>query len=139
MREPIGLPTLSRFETLLLGLPISLFLGALLSDWAYFKSYEIQWANFSAWLIAGALLVGAILLLWALVASLRARRGRGRRGLFVILFAVTWIVGLINALIHARDGWAVMPAGLILSVVVAILVLASAWAGLSTSQKREDI
>lgn len=139
MRERVGRPALTRFETLLLGLPISLFLGALLSDWAYFRSYEIQWANFSAWLIAGALLVGAILLLWALVASLGARRGRGRRGLFVILFAATWVVGFVNALIHARDGWAIMPTGLILSAVVAVLALASVWAGLSVESQAEDI
>ena len=33
---------------------LPLFLGALLSDWAYSSSYEIQWTNFASWLIAGA-------------------------------------------------------------------------------------
>src|SRR5690606_14347063 len=32
---------------------IPLFAGALLSDIAYYRTYEIQWQNFASWLIAG--------------------------------------------------------------------------------------
>ena len=34
---------------------VPLFLGALLSDITYARSYQIQWSNFASWLIAGAL------------------------------------------------------------------------------------
>ena len=31
---------------------VPLFLGALLNDIAYAKTYQIQWSNFASWLIA---------------------------------------------------------------------------------------
>ena len=37
---------------------VPLFLGALLSDIAYARTYEIQWANFASWLIVGGLVSG---------------------------------------------------------------------------------
>src|SRR5690606_13670165 len=40
--------------TLLAG-TVPLFLGALLSDIAYYRSFHIQWSNFASWLIAGGL------------------------------------------------------------------------------------
>lgn len=114
---------------MLFGLPLSLNLGALLSDIAYYRSFELQWVNFAAWLIVGALLLGTIVLL---VAFVDAVRGRGaRRLLYLALFAAMWGVELINALVHARDGWASMPTGLILSAIIVTISLVAAWAGLS--------
>lgn len=127
---------LTPIKSLLLGLPIALFLGALLSDLAYYRSHEVQWVNFAAWLIAGALLLGGIILLIAVIDFFRRREG-GRAGLFLLLVASMWILGLLNALIHARDGWASMPTGLILSLVVAILAIAAAWAGLAAPRRTE--
>lgn len=122
---------------LLLGFPIALFLGALLGDLAYYRSFEIQWANFAAWLIAGALLLGGIVLAAGIVNFVRRREGRGRPGLYLALVAAMWIVGFINALVHSRDGWAIMPTGLILSVIVSVLAVAAAWAGLSGTRREE--
>ncbi|MBW8467080.1 MAG: hypothetical protein K0M67_02355, partial [Thiobacillus sp.] len=51
---------------------VPLFLGALLSDWAYTSSHEIQWVNFAAWLIAGGLLMAGLALLWGVVDTLRS-------------------------------------------------------------------
>lgn len=124
-------------KALLLGFPVILFLGALLSDLAYYRSFEVQWANFASWLITGALLTGALVLLIGLVDLFRARRGRGRAGLFLVLVAAMWVVGLVNALVHARDGWASMPTGLILSLIVAVLALAAAWAALAGTRGQE--
>jgi Predicted membrane protein len=111
-----------------------LFLGALLSDWTYAASYEIQWTNFASWLIAGALVFCGISLLFAVIDVVRTRG----RGLFyaLILFAV-FLLGLINALEHAKDGWAAMPAALILSVIVTALCLLAVWAGFSTLRRGE--
>jgi len=44
---------------------------------------------------------------------------------------LAWVLGLVNAFEHAKDAWAVMPAGLILSVIVSVLSLVAAWIGLS--------
>ncbi len=106
-----------------------LFLSALISDLAYWQTHEIQWANFSSWLIAGGLFVGAFAVLWALVNVFRI--GTARAILYFILLLVTWGLGFVNALVHAKDAWATMPDGLYLSAVVALLALVTAWTGYS--------
>ena len=128
--------TLSPAHALLLGMAAALFLGALISDIAYSQTFEIQWANFSAWLIAGGLLTGAIVLAVAIVNFFRRRDG-AKSGLLLGLVALMWIVGLINALVHARDGWAMMPTGLILSLIVTLLAFAAAGVGLRQTQALE--
>ncbi len=118
-------------HAILLAFPLPLFLGALLSDLAYRASFEIQWINFSAWLIAGALLVGAFALLWALIGMLRTRVRGGRPVLYVVALLAMWVLGFINALVHGKDAWATMPAGLYLSLVVTLLAFVAAWVGYS--------
>lgn len=110
---------------------VPLFLGALLNDIAYAKTYQIQWSNFASWLIAGGLVFGACALAWATVDLFRGHRhGRRHVAYFVVLLA-TWVLGFINALVHAKDAWAMMPGGLVLSVVVTLLACAATWIGFS--------
>jgi len=123
--------TPSPLHAILLAGTVPLFLGALLSDIAYYMSYQIQWSNFAAWLIAGGLLFCGLALLFALANLVRARRKAGRPTLYLLLLLVTWVLGLINAFEHAKDAWAVMPAGLVLSVIVSILACVAAGLGLS--------
>lgn len=114
-----------------------LFLGALLSDWAYFSNQEIQWINFAAWLIAGGLLIAGAALLWGAVDMLRSSVNRHRPGLiYLTLLLATFVVGFINALVHGKDGWAAMPTGLILSVVVAVLATSASAIGLAGFLRR---
>ncbi|HEV2044852.1 MAG TPA: DUF2231 domain-containing protein, partial [Sphingomicrobium sp.] len=88
-------------HAVLLASVLPLLLGALLSDWAYFRSFEIQWINFAAWLIAGALIFTGFALLWAVIDALRADSPRGRsKWIYVGLLAATWLLGFVNALIH---------------------------------------
>ena len=116
---------------------VPLFLGALLSDWAYFSSQEIQWVNFAAWLNAGALLVAGPVLLWAAVQVLRSPAERHQGGLvYLALLLLTFVVGFVNALIHGKDGWAAMPAGLILSAVVLVLAVAASASGIAGFLRR---
>jgi len=115
--------------TLLAG-TVPLFLGALLSDIAYTQTYQIQWANFSAWLIAGALVFAGFAFLFALVNLLRAERKAGQPTRYVLLLLATWLLGLVNAFQHAKDAYASMPGGLILSAIVLLLTLAATWTGL---------
>ncbi|MFJ2983174.1 MULTISPECIES: DUF2231 domain-containing protein [unclassified Pseudomonas] len=122
--------TPSPLHAILLAGTVPLFLGALLSDIAYFKSYQIQWSNFAAWLIAGGLLFCGLALLFALANLVRAERKGGRPRLYFLLLLVTWVLGLVNAFEHAKDAWAVMPAGLVLSLVVTVLACVAAWLGM---------
>ena len=77
-----------------------LFLGALLSDWAYASSHEIQWVNFAAWLIAGGLLIASPALLWGAVDVLRSsatfERLSGNGGCTLGAAAVVMRVGPIG-------------------------------------------
>jgi len=110
---------------MLLPIPIVCFVGNLLTDLAYMNSGgNLLWLNFSTWLNAAGLLFGAIAGLVLLIDTVRGSVGWPA----FILLLLAWLVEFINALVHARDGWtAVVPAGLILSIIGVLLVLISGW------------
>jgi len=115
---------------------IPLFLGAALSDAAYAKTFHIQWNNFASWLLVAGLVFAGIALIFAIVDLSRPyQRARGIVLYFLILL-VTWIVGFIDALMHARDAWAGMPTGLVLSIVVTLLACVATWLGFRTPHAR---
>ena len=122
---------LGRIDTFLVGATVPLFLGAWLSDYAYWSSHQIEWSNFASWLTAGGLVFGAVALVCAVIDLVRAGAQGGRALAYTLVLLVTWIIGFINALIHARDAWAVMPTGLVLSCIVALLACAATWIGFS--------
>ena len=65
-------------------------------------------------------------------------RGRVRRrpsSLHTVLTIVLLVVAVLDGFIHTRDGWtSVVPEGLILSGVAAVLVLVTSWLGYSTGR-----
>ncbi len=119
-------------HAVLLAGTVPLFLGVLLSDIAYSSSYEIQWKNFSSWLIVGGLVFGGFALLWALIGLLRAGQRRQGPIIYFLLLLAIWVLGFINALVHAKDAWASMPTALVLSAIVAALAIAATGFGFST-------
>jgi uncharacterized membrane protein len=121
-------------HAILLAFPLPLFLAALLSDLAYSASFHVQWINFASWLIAGALLAGGFALLWALIEMVRRGPARTMQSIaYFVALLVMWVLGFINALVHAKDAWATMPTSLYLSIIVTLLALAAAWIGYSAS------
>ena len=49
---------------------------------------------------------------------------------------VAMLLELLNAFVHSRDGWtAVVPQGIILSGIVTVLLMVSAWLGGSLTYK----
>jgi uncharacterized membrane protein len=107
----------------------------LLSDLAYSKSYEIQWKNFASWLLVGGLVFAGFTLLWAVIDVVRAAPRTARQVIYVSLLLVLWVLGFIDALVHAADAWASMPAALNLSAIVALLSMAATWLGFSRSRR----
>jgi uncharacterized membrane protein len=108
--------------------PLVCFVGALVTDVAYERTSEIQWANFSAWLLAIGTALGALCFLYQLVRLFRAPRWLGgRRGwLSAGLMVIALAIALANNFIHARDGWtSVVPSGLILSAITVALLIAA--------------
>lgn len=132
--RPIYRGTPGLLHTILIAGSVPLFLGALLSDVAYFQTYQIQWSNFSSWLIAGALVFSGLALLFALVNLVRAGALTGRPLWYFLVLLLTWVLGLFNAFEHAKDAWAAMPSSLVLSVVVMLLICVAAWLGLAARE-----
>jgi uncharacterized membrane protein len=137
--RPVPRP-LHPLHAILLGFAFPLFLGALLADIAYWRSFQVQWTNFASWLIAGALLFGGFALLWALVDLIRSPAPRRRHAaLYFVALLATWVVGIFNALIHGKDAFAVMPWALYLSAAATLLALVASWLGYAGARSGRDI
>lgn len=120
----------SALHRILLAFPIALFTGAVAADIAYLNTAEMQWTNFSAWLIAGGLAVGAPVVVWAAADAVLARKAGGSPGALVYLAAlvIMWTLGLFNAFQHSRDAWSSVGAlGLTLSILSALSALVAGW------------
>ena len=113
-----------------------LFLGVLLSGLAYSTSLEIQWKNLASWLLVGGLVFGGCTLLWAVIDITRAAARTTRQVIYVSLLLVLWVLGFIDALVHAGDAWASMPAALIISTIVGVLAMAATWFGFASFHRK---
>ena len=116
-------------HAILLAGTVVLYLGATLSDIAYAKTYQIQWNNFASWLLAGGLVLNGIAVLFLLADLLRADRRAAGILAYALAMVASWIAGCLDALMHARDAWASMPAGLVLSIVATLLACVATWFG----------
>ncbi len=126
-REPIH-----PLHAIFLAFPLPLFLTAWLSDLAYVRSFEVQWLNFAMWTLIGALVFGGLALLWSLIDLLRSRSDFKRpRAIYFALLLLAFVLGLVDELIHAKDAFATMPAGLYMSFIVTLLALVASWMGYS--------
>jgi uncharacterized membrane protein len=118
------------YSALFLPIPIVCFTGGLITDLSYRNSGgNLFWLNFSSWLLAAGLLFGIIaaaLMAIDLARLPQLRTTLGWSALAVLI--VTLLLELINNLVHARDGWtAVVPTGLILSAIGALLIMTHGW------------
>lgn len=112
--------------------PIVCFVGALLTDIAYVNTANIQWANFSVWLITAGLVMGGLAALMGLIDYFGDRRVRAARPAtpHMLLNIAVWVLQLFNAFVHSRDGWtSVVPTGITLSAISVVLLAVSAWLG----------
>lgn len=108
----------------LLAVPVVTFAGAFLADWSYSSSFTLQWLNFSAWLLLAGLVGGVAA--WLVLVLLTRLTGGSWLGALVLGAAL--IVETINFMVHMRDGrTAVVPAGLLLSLIGAVGTCAAAW------------
>lgn len=124
-------------HAILLAFPVALYPAALLSDITYLNTAVIQWTNFSSWLIAGADVSAGLVLAWALVSQFLGRT-RQRGWAYVIVVALMFIAGVLNAFQHARDGWhSVGTFGLVLSILCTILAFVAAFLAYGQTQVKE--
>lgn len=136
--SPTAGPFLHPLHAILLAFPFAFSFAAVASDITYLNSAVVQWSHFSAWLVAGTALFGGLVLVWAIIAFVFARRSanRGRALAYLVLITAMWVLGVVNSLHHARDAWgSVGTAGLVMSVVTAMLALIAAWIGYSAGAR----
>lgn len=117
---------------LLVPFPIVGFIGALLCDIVYANTADMQWANFSVWLLTAGLVMGSLAVLTGLTDYVGDRRVRSIAAATVhgVGNVVVMLLALWNVFVHSRDAWtSVVPEGLILSIVTVLLMGVTGWLG----------
>lgn len=122
-------------------IPVTCFIGTLVTDLVYWRTAEMMWADFSSWLVT----IGAVACLFAVIAGLVDLASVGRRDMGRPLwpgtfgYALVLVVSIFNALVHSRDAWtSVVPMGLILSACVVLLLLVVKGMDLLSRHPRHD-
>jgi len=105
-------------------IPFGCFVAALLFDIIYSKTAVMLWDKGAAWLIVFGLLFALVPRLVNLtqvwVTSRRTATRTDKLDFWLNLFAM--VVAIVNAFVHSRDAYAVVPTGLWLSVCTVILL-----------------
>ena len=117
---------------MLVPFPIACFTGALLTDIVYWKTAEMMWADFSAWLLFAGLVVGVLAALAGFIDFLSNRliRGLSSAWLHMTGNTVVLVLALFNSFVHSRDAWtSVVPTGLMLSAITVLVMLFTGWLG----------
>jgi uncharacterized membrane protein len=117
---------------MLVPFPIACFTGALLTDIVYWKTAEIMWADFAAWLLFAGLVMGALAAIAGLVDFLSNRliRALPTAWLHMAGNIVVMLLALFNSFVHSRDAWtSVVPTGLILSALTVVVMWFTGWLG----------
>lgn len=112
--------------------PVVCFTLTLFTDLAYWATANLMWQNFSSWLLFAGLIFGALAIIVGLIDFLvrPAMRAYRPSGSYLIGSALVLLLGFVNSLVHAGDGWtAIVPTGIVLSVVTVIVIIATDWFG----------
>lgn len=99
------------------------FFGALIFDVVYANTAVVMWFKSAAWLIAIGLLVSVIprLINLARIVLPGARPNPVRDKAAFWLHLLGIVAAIVNAFVHSRDAFAVVPEGVWLSVLTVVL------------------
>lgn len=117
---------------MLVPIPITCFIGALVTDIAYWASAEMIWADFSSWLLVVGLIFGVLAAIAGLTDFIGNRLIRAQTPAWPHLLGnlAVLILAFFNTLIHTRDAWtSVVPTGIILSVITVLILPVTGWLG----------
>jgi uncharacterized membrane protein len=107
-------------------IPFGCFVGALIFDLAYANNADVMWVKSAAWLISLGLFFAVIPRFINLARvwfpGARPSAARGKVAFFLYLLGIA--AAVVNAFVHSRDAYAVVPEGVWLSILtVALLVV----------------
>jgi uncharacterized membrane protein len=130
--QPRGRP----IHKILVSFSAAYFAGALVTDLAYWQMPDVLWERFSIWLITAGLIMAGLAAIAYLI-DLAGRRQIDRPTWpRVVGYGLAVLLSLINAFVHSRDGYtAVVPTGLMLSGLVIVVLLLTAWAGMALANR----
>jgi len=115
---------------MVLGAPFICFAAALVTDIAYMRTYDFIWNDFSAWLLFGGIVLGALATIVGII-DLARPSVRANRLIwpYAGAYAIAMILGLVDNFVHSRDAFGVMPAGLTLSLLTVLALAITAIIG----------
>jgi uncharacterized membrane protein len=120
------------FHPLIVTFPLAFLTGAFATDLGYWFTHDAFWARASLWLIGAGFVSGLIAALTGMLDFLRIDRVRKHSAGWIhmagniaalLLTLVNWLLRLDNA------EAAVLPMGLLISLVVASLLAVTGWFG----------
>lgn len=105
-------------------IPFGLFVGGLIFDGVYSGSGNMMWAKGAAWMITLGLVFAIIPrivnLVQVWITSRRTVARAERLDFWLNLVAI--VAAVLNAFVHTRDAYSIIPAGVWLSAVTVILL-----------------
>lgn len=105
-------------------IPFGCFVAALIFDILYAETAVMLWDKGAAWLIVFGLLFAVVPRLVNLtqvwVTSRRTATRTDKLDFWLNLFAI--VVAIVNAFVHSRDAYAVVPTGVWLSICTVVLL-----------------
>jgi uncharacterized membrane protein len=117
---------------MLIPFPLSFLVGALVTDLVYWSTNGAFWAESSFWLVLAGLITGAIAAVFGLIDFLTIERVREHSAGWIHFIgnAAVLIIALISVLMRwDNPEAAVMPWGLLLSVVTGLILIVTGWYG----------
>src|SRR6266850_8039831 len=134
--KPRGRP----IHKMLVSFSAAYFAGALVTDLIYWQIPDVLWERFSIWLITAGLIMAGLTAI-AYVIDLASGRRIDRPAVpRVVGYTLAVLLSLVNAFVHSRDGYtAVVPTGLMLSGLVIVVLLLTAWVGRALLANRHRV
>jgi uncharacterized membrane protein len=112
------------------------FAGALVTDLVYWQMPDVLWERFSIWLITAGLIVAGFAAIAYVIDLAGGRQIDAPAWPGVVGYALAVLLSLTNAFVHSRDGYtAVVPTGLMLSGLVVVVLLLTAWVGTALANR----
>jgi uncharacterized membrane protein len=113
------------------------FVGAFVTDLVYWHMPDVLWERFSIWLIVAGLVMAGLATVAYVIGLATGGQIHTSSWPRVVGYALAVGLSVINAFVHSRDGYtAVVPTGLMLSGLVVVVLLLTAWVGTALAHRQ---